>query len=289
MTARPVGSPDGSSHCGSSPTTTARARASQPAWRACVTIRSSRYGRSADFVEEQHVALRRRKRVGRAERRQQLRQGAAEQRAACLAAMQRLEPVGRELAHRLSAAQRAQERVAIVAGVAAPQPAGEHRPVKGDQPADDGEKREERREVAVADERLAGALRLGRIEQRQQLGAAVAAPHADEAGDRRIAPGGADRAGAQLGRARQIALPGEHRVVVDRLELQPANLVDAVRRTRSRLKALAGATTARRSPGASARGLRITRSGPSRRQSRGARRGRASAAAPWRSAAGSDA
>src|SRR3954452_19864534 len=46
ITARAVGSPDGSSHRGSSPITTPDARAKRPLCTSCVTMRSRRYGRS---------------------------------------------------------------------------------------------------------------------------------------------------------------------------------------------------------------------------------------------------
>ena len=80
-------------------------------------------------------------------------------------------------------------------------------------------------------------------------------------------------------------LPREHRLVVDRLEARAARVRRRPGRTRRGRNGLAGATTASRSPGRSARGFSITRSAPFRRRSGGARRGRAPAAAPCRRAA----
>ena len=60
-------------------------------------------------------------------------------------------------------------------------PVGAPRLPKSDHVTTDGQKREDRREVAVADERLAGALRLVSIEKGKHLGAAVATANADQA------------------------------------------------------------------------------------------------------------
>ena len=157
ITARAVGSPDGSSHLGSSPMTTAEARASRPGLpqlrhHAIQPVRAL-----ADLVEKQHVARRRRESERRAERREELRQRPAEERAGRLPVSNRFEPGRRELAHRLAPAERGHERVRVVALRAAAQPAGEHRAVKRDDVAAEREERQHRRQIAVADERLAGA------------------------------------------------------------------------------------------------------------------------------------
>ncbi len=104
---------------------------SMPVSRSCVSIRSIRYGRSADFVEEQHAA-----------------RAAGRTRTACratpsscvsvpptsiparLAGAQRLEPAGARSRPSARRGTAAQERVAIVARRAARQPSLEHRPVK---------------------------------------------------------------------------------------------------------------------------------------------------------------
>ena len=61
----------------------------------------------------------------------------------------------------------------------------------------------------------------------------------------------------------------------------PSRRISSMPRSNSsRSNALAGATTARRAPGSSARGLTLTRTAPSRRRRRGARRSRAPAGGP---------
>ena len=83
-----------------------------------------------------------------------------------------------------------------------------------------------RREIAVADERLAGGARLLAIEQRQQLPAAVSAAHAEQTLDGRIAPGLTNRRRPQLRRTGDISLPREYRVVVHRFEAETPDLLD---------------------------------------------------------------
>ena len=68
--------------------------------------------------------------------------------------------------------------------------------MKADEAALQREKRQHRREIAVADERLARAARLVGVEQRQQLRAAVAAA------DARSARQSTDRASAASDRRR---------------------------------------------------------------------------------------
>ncbi len=84
IAARAVGSPDGSSQPGSSPMTTAEARASRPAWPQLRDHAIQPIRPLADLLEEQHVSGRRREGERRPERRQQLRQRAAQQRAGAL-------------------------------------------------------------------------------------------------------------------------------------------------------------------------------------------------------------
>ena len=74
---------------------------------------------------------------------------------------------------------------------------------------------------------LQARLRLVAIEQRQHLRAAVAAAHADEAGNRRIAPGVVNRGGADRRRSGDVALAREDGVVEDRHEAEAADFVDA--------------------------------------------------------------
>src|SRR5205814_498470 len=57
--------------------------------------------------------------------------------------------------------------------------------------------------------------------------AAVSAADADHAGDRRIPPRRTNRGRSKLRLAGHVALPREHRLVVDRIESEPAELGDA--------------------------------------------------------------
>ena len=79
------------------------------------------------------------------------------------------------------------------------------------------------------------------------------------AGNRRDRPTRVANAAARdvRRRPRRSRVRAKTRLVVDRLEAEPPQLGDAARRTRRAMNGLAGATTARRSPGRSARGLRI--------------------------------
>jgi hypothetical protein len=71
--------------------------------------------------------------------------------------------------------------------------------MKGDQTTTARQETEDRREIAVADERLSRQARLFDVEQRQELRAAVPAANSDNSGDRRIAPRVPKRRGANLG------------------------------------------------------------------------------------------
>ena len=122
-------------------------------------MRSRRYGRSRHFIEEQHVTpAGGAKANGVAKRRQDLRERAAEEHPARLARTNRVERRRRQLAERLTAGTpRPANDWRSHPGGAAREAADQHRSVKRDQPAADREKREQRREIAVADERLARA------------------------------------------------------------------------------------------------------------------------------------
>jgi hypothetical protein len=83
---------------------------------------------------------------------------------------------------------------------------------------------EQRRDVAVPDERLAGSRRRGSVQQWQELRAAVPATRGDQRGNRRIDPRTVNRRRAELGRASQVSLAGEDRVVVHGVETEPTQL-----------------------------------------------------------------
>src|SRR5262249_59520016 len=102
--------------------------------------------------------------------------------------------------HRLAAAQGTHERIEVVTLSAPRQTPVQHRSVKGDQITAERQECENGGEIAVADERLAGAPRLVTIEKRQDLRAAEAAANADQTRNRRIAPGRSNGGGAKLGR-----------------------------------------------------------------------------------------
>src|SRR5262245_838631 len=178
------------------------------------------------LIQKKDISLRRRERERRAERRQQLRQRAAKQDAGGFAVADGFERWRNQFPHRLAAAQGTRERIDVVALGAARQPPVQHRSVKGDQITAERQECENGGEIAVADERLAGALRLVTIEKRQDLRAAEAAANADQTRNRWIAPGSSNGGGAKLGRTGDVPLAREHRVVEDRLESQPANLLD---------------------------------------------------------------
>ena len=128
----------------------------------------------------------------------------------------------------LGPANGAKKRTLVVSVGATTQPPGEHRAVKGDEPATDGQKCEERREIAVADEGLPRPARFIRIEQRQHLSAAVSTSHSNEPGDRRIPPRRVDRRRSKLGRSGHISPAREHRIVVRRHESQSAEFLDTL-------------------------------------------------------------
>ena len=88
------------------------------------------------------------------------------------------------------------------------------------------DERQERREIAVANERLARPPHLVDVEQRQDLRAAEAAADRDERRDRLVAPRRTQGLGAHRRRPREIALAGKHRIVVNRFEAEPPKLLD---------------------------------------------------------------
>ena len=93
-----------------------------------------------------------------------------------------LEAGRHQRAHRLGDRHGPHERIAIVAG-AIGEAAFEHRAVEADQAAALLQPGVHRRDVAVADEHLGRRGDGVGVEQRQDLGAAVAAADADDAGD----------------------------------------------------------------------------------------------------------
>ncbi len=132
---RAVGWPSGSSHLGSSPKTTADARARMPLSRSCVSMRSIRNGRSPTSSRNSTNPVRWIEGVRRAERRRQLRQRSAEEHARRLARHDRFELRVNDLPCWFGAAQAPDERVAVVSGLAARQAAFDHRAMERDDAA----------------------------------------------------------------------------------------------------------------------------------------------------------
>ena len=120
----------------------------------------------------------------------------------------------------------------VEARVAAGNLSGEHRPVEGHQAALVRAEGQQRRQVAVSDDRLARGTHQVRIEQRQQLHATVSAPRAHDPGDRPGPP-----AHAESAVARTCGVPASYRVhVEDRLVVHRARTPGpAVRETRLEL------------------------------------------------------
>ena len=154
----PAPAPPGSSHPGKSPNTMRRGaceHAGQPQLRPqpVEPVRPL-----VHVLEEQHAALGRIERERRAQRRGQLREVAAEERPARLA-RRRAPRVAGEVSSPSGvgrgegADQRAPRSYAPTPPL---QPAGDGRPVERDEAARHGDERQQRREVAVADDRLAG-------------------------------------------------------------------------------------------------------------------------------------
>ena len=179
------------------------------------------------------------------------------------------------------------EGVEIVGALPFREAAVDHRPVEADDAALAGQPREQRGVVAVADERLRGAADVVRVEQRQEVHAAVSAADGDQRGDRRIRPGLAEGGGARGVVARGEAMAREDRLVVDRLVSQAGQLGHAgvERRAaegaggRDDADAIAGPQRARLEHSA-------RRTSPFRRRPPGARRCRGWREAPrrWRGA-----
>ena len=156
---------------GTSPNTTAAARPRMPASRSCVIMRSSRYGRSADVVEEQHVPGGRLERVRRPERRRQLRQRAAEQRAPTPRRRETTRGPARAAAPPARAVATHAQRTPRDRSPSAPRdsrpsiigPWNATTPARGRQPD------LQRRDVAVAEQHLRVRGGDRRVEQRQQV------------------------------------------------------------------------------------------------------------------------
>jgi hypothetical protein len=110
---------------------------------------------------------------------------------------------------------------AIVSLGSSGEPALDHRPLERDL-SELSQPDVQRCDVAVADQDLGMAARLFGIEQGQQLDAAVPAAHGDDAVDRRILPRAGERCRTQRGRAGQVPITREHRLLVDRLETKGA-------------------------------------------------------------------
>ena len=278
----------GSSQRGSSPNTTAGARgeqAGEPQLRqhAIEPIRTL-----GDFVDEQHVPVRRIEGERRAERRQELGQRAADQRCRRLrrdAASRAADASIARPARRASARARTMSR-SYAASPRARRPSSIG-PWNDTTPQRVVSHDEERRVVAVADERLGRAPHLGRHR------AAAAAARCRSRRGRRSAraidgsrPGALERGRADRGVAGHVARGARRR---SRRRPARARADAAPRRpasNSSRAKGLAGATTAMRSPGRKRARLAAcaTRTSPSRRRPPDARRGRGRRAAPrrWR-------
>ena len=95
---------------------------------------------------------------------------------------------GVQIARRLARHHHPAERILVVAGRPLRDSAIDHRPVNRVQPVLQVQ-RQNRRDVAVADQRLARRRISVGIEKRQQLRAAIAAANRDQRRDRRILPG----------------------------------------------------------------------------------------------------
>ena len=111
------------------------ARASMPAQRSCVSMRSSRYGRSPTSSRNSTQPSGGVERERRAERRQRAASACRRQQAAASPAASASSPAGAQLAHRLRRDSSAQKRAAVVAVGPARKPALEHRPVERDDAA----------------------------------------------------------------------------------------------------------------------------------------------------------
>ena len=155
----------------------------------------------ADVFEEQHRPVRRIELPGRAHRRHQLRERAANQRPPDRSPVKRLELSGRQIAGRLARHHHLAKRVLIVGGGPLRNTAVDHRSMDRRQavPAIQGENGGD---VAVANQRLAAVDQNVRIEKRQELGASVAAAHRNQRGDRIVLPRLHDLPDARLDGAR---------------------------------------------------------------------------------------
>ena len=268
--------------------TTAAARASRPVCRSCVTIRSSRYGRSptssrnstyprgganANGVPATPAAASACRRAA----------GRPPRRAAATST-----PGGANSPSGSRRVERREKRRAVVPAAPRPSRPSSIGPWNATRPQPKRQERQQRREIAVADERL----RARAAPRRDRAAAAAARCRSRRARAMRPAIDGSRQAASNRRRAHGRAARPRYRCRANTDRRRPARSraarisVDAARRTRRGLNGLAGRRPRGGRQAASARGLRITGSAPSRRRSRGARRGRARARSARQRAAG---
>ena len=179
-------------------------------------------------LQEQDGGLARHPGIGGAEQRGQLRRGAAHEHAVRVAFAEHLDTGRRQRAHGGGLGHRCQQRRPVVRDRAARQTPFRHRAVERHETVSDVP-RQQRREVAVADEHLRVGRQRPRIEVRQQLLAAVAATHRQQAANRRVAPGVDQLRHPQCRRPRHVAVAREHAIVPHGLEPEQPQLVGAAR------------------------------------------------------------
>src|SRR6185503_16309544 len=138
------------------------------------------------------------------QRRHELRQSPSVKWSGGVSALNRLNRGRRQLAHWLAAAKTIHERLAVVGAVTLSQAPRDRWTMEGHQLTACRHECEQRRDVAVSDERLPGAPDLRAIEQRQQMRAAETATDRDDARNRRIAERFANRIRAKLRRTGNV-------------------------------------------------------------------------------------
>ncbi len=173
-------------------------------------------------LEEQHAPAWRAEGKRRPERRGQLGEVAAVDRPERLARLQDLDPWRPEFSERFVPGNRPKQRMPVVGGRAPLQPAGDGGAVEGGQAAGARHEREQRGQVAVADDRFARLPDGGRVEQRQDVDAAIPATRRHHCADRTVRERGADGGRARFRGAGDVGLAVEHRRLEDRLEAEPA-------------------------------------------------------------------
>src|SRR6185295_5997383 len=123
--------------------------------------------------------------------------------------------------------QGADERVAIVSLDATTEPPIQHRTVERDDAMERRQVRENRRQVAVADEGLRRAAKIFPVEERQHVHAAEAAADRDQRLHRRVSPRTEEGLRADGPGARDISgMSSEHRLVEYGLETELLELAD---------------------------------------------------------------